>query len=652
MKTIFKFLSVVVFSMLAVSSCNYLDVLPVDELNKDEDAFKDADAIQNYLFSCYSFLPDIRREYVASTLMTGGEVISSNGTTSDYIVTGQYSATNTVYADWNNYFKGIVQCYLLLRNIDRAPDLREEIKREYMAEATFLIGYFHALIYRLYGPVIIYDEEYMNQDLGVNIPSSEFHERTNLDGSLDYIIGKIDEALKIGLHDGQFTDQYYGRVNRQTALAVKAILLSQAASPLYNGAHDPENPAADDLRDFYREFNNNAGEPLMNLTYDKSKWDKAVAALKEAINAAEAGGRVLYEDVSYAEKYPTDPAQRNLRFMIMDWNNTQEIIWDDARVETGEAFQRLLVPWVSFGQGRGCVGPTLQYLYGFYTDKGVFIEDDPDFRYKVDEQDKSAPKAGDKLLYGEQEDESNGSGVTALFNMHREPRFYAWVGYHNGFYEIVPSKEEIVDNNVYREEWGKDRRVRLQLRANDHYGKNKEQNPTYYSPTGYLVKKWCMPYFPRDNKYLDDYKFSNIRLADIYLLYAEALIEQGTDLQTAKVYIDKVRRRAGLKGVDESWAAVGKEVDRKLLRKIVRQEIMSEFFIENHTFYDVRRWLVAKPVYASKPLGLNVDGATDEEFYKVVEVNRQMSFTNRNYLMPLPQKDINISRNLKQNPGW
>lgn len=652
MKTNFKLIIFIIPLFFLLNACDYLDVLPVEELNKADDAYKDADAIEKFLFSCYYYLPDVRREYLSMTLLTGGEVISSVGLTSDKFVLGLYSPTNPIYNDWDNYFKGIVQCYLLLKNIDKAPDLTEDIKTLYKAEATFLIAYFHALIYRLYGPVIIYNESYIDRDFGMNLQSKDYEERSSLDKSLEYIIKKIDESIAIGLKDGEHDSHYQGRVNKQTALAVKAILLSQAASPLYNGAYDPNNSQADDLRSYYKNFTDSEGNSLMNLTYDPTKWKRAADAFKIAIESAESAGYRLYENVQFSQKYPKDPIQRNLRFFAIDYENTHEAVWADSRQETGAALERLCVPYSTNLQGRGCVGPTLQYLYGFYTDKGVFIEDDPDFKYKAIENDKSAPKTGDVFLYGEQPDEKNGKGVTALFNMHREPRFYAWIGYHNGYFEIYPTKAERTNPNVFL---GSDiNMVRLQLRRDDYYGKNKEQNPTYYTPTGYLVKKWCIPQFDRDKAYLDDYPFPVFRLADLYLLGAEALIEVGdaSSIKLAKTYIDKVRNRAGLKGIDESWAAVGKNVDQTLLRKIVRQEIQNEFFIENHRFYDLRRWLIAKSAYTQKPLGLNIDGATDKDFFRVVEVDRNMYFENKHYLMPIPQKDVNISRKLRQNPGW
>lgn len=52
---------------------------------------------------------------------------------------------------------------------------------------------------------------------------------------------------------------------------------------------------------------------------------------------------------------------------------------------------------------------------------------------------------------------------------------------------------------------------------------------------------------------IETYPFPIIRLADLYLLYAEALNEakkeEGTVPEDCYTYIDKVRARAGLKGV-------------------------------------------------------------------------------------------------------
>lgn len=59
------------------------------------------------------------------------------------------------------------------------------------------------------------------------------------------------------------------------------------------------------------------------------------------------------------------------------------------------------------------------------------------------------------------------------------------------------------------------------------------------------------------------YSFPIIRLADLYLMYAEALNEsQESPTQDVYDYVDLVRERAGLKGVKESWSKYSKSPDK------------------------------------------------------------------------------------------
>jgi hypothetical protein len=69
-------------------------------------------------------------------------------------------------------------------------------------------------------------------------------------------------------------------------------------------------------------------------------------------------------------------------------------------------------------------------------------------------------------------------------------------------------------------------------------------------------------------------------LADLYLLYAEALNEAEPASATAIQYVDKVRQRAGLKGVVESWTNFsnnpGKYASQQGLREIIHRERLIE----------------------------------------------------------------------------
>lgn len=73
-------------------------------------------------------------------------------------------------------------------------------------------------------------------------------------------------------------------------------------------------------------------------------------------------------------------------------------------------------------------------------------------------------------------------------------------------------------------------------------------------------------------------------------------------------YLDKVRERAGLKPVLESWANAkvpltsydGQCGPDGRVMKIVRQERMIELYQENHNFWDIRRWKMGELISMSR----------------------------------------------------
>lgn len=70
-----------------------------------------------------------------------------------------------------------------------------------------------------------------------------------------------------------------------------------------------------------------------------------------------------------------------------------------------------------------------------------------------------------------------------------------------------------------------------------------------YPITGYQNKKFV---HPRYDAAPIQYPLSLFRMAELYLNYAEALVELDR-LDEAKIYIDKVRERAGIPSIDDAW---------------------------------------------------------------------------------------------------
>lgn len=196
--------------------------------------------------------------------------------------------------------------------------------------------------------------------------------------------------------------------------------------------------------------------------------------------------------------------------------------------------------------------------------------------------------------------------------------------------------------------------------------KNKAVTPVYTyegAPTdGYNVTK--TGYYLR--KMLDDNTINSstsattercfplIRFAEILLNYAEASNESKTadGLSTAIDQIKLIRKRAGiLPGGDDNYGLPdGVEYDS--MKIIIKNERRVELAIEEHRYWDVRRWKDAENI-ANKPLHKMIITKVGSAYtYQVSEIRTPVFTAPKWYLWPIPQGEVNKSLDLKQNPGW
>jgi hypothetical protein len=186
--------------------------------------------------------------------------------------------------------------------------------------------------------------------------------------------------------------------------------------------------------------------------------------------------------------------------------------------------------------------------------------------------------------------------------------------------------------------------------------------PTRSSYTGYLCKK-LLHYRSgsTNNNYSNyNYAFPIIRLADLYLLYAEALNEIGGETPDDDVYeyVNMVRRRSGLvKCVKDAWndhAIVGRKslpLTRSGMREIIRRERLNELAFEGARFWDLRRWKLAED-YLNRPIrGLDVQGETAAAFYLEQKLF-DLKFDKKDYFTPIRTEVLVSNTNLLQSPYW
>ncbi|WP_316836108.1 RagB/SusD family nutrient uptake outer membrane protein [Pedobacter nutrimenti] len=135
--------------------------------------------------------------------------------------------------------------------------------------------------------------------------------------------------------------------------------------------------------------------------------------------------------------------------------------------------------------------------------------------------------------------------------------------------------------------------------------------------------------------------FPIIRYADVLLMWAEALNEQGLTGEAINK-VNEVRVRAGIASLNSSAATqVNGQTD---LRERIRNERRVELAGEGISYFDELRWGTLKEKVFGPGSGVNQiwGGITVPYVWKGDYITT----------WPIPQTEIEMNPNLKQNPGW
>ena len=150
-----------------------------------------------------------------------------------------------------------------------------------------------------------------------------------------------------------------------------------------------------------------------------------------------------------------------------------------------------------------------------------------------------------------------------------------------------------------------------------------------------------------------------IRLAEIYLNYAEALNEVGRTADAIQQII-VLRQRAGILPGNDNRYGIAAGINQTDARTLIRNERRIELAFEDQRWNDIRRWKIAQDL-ANADGGYNLRMKITQASptaaptnYQVVRSVRQRAFPFRPemYLMPIPNSEIRKAPLLRQNPGW
>lgn len=220
----------------------------------------------------------------------------------------------------------------------------------------------------------------------------------------------------------------------------------------------------------------------------------------------------------------------------------------------------------------------------------------------------------------------------------REPRFYV---------DIVVDGDRIVNSTSA----GENQFAQL-------YNGGIHKGGTQGSVTGYLYRKYTPLGCNQWDRGWDNFQAyqPRLRLADIYLMYAEAVLwgygsakasATGISLTSEQAF-NTIRNRALLPDIDQKFLAT----KESFMEEIIRERAV-ELAFEGLRWFDLRRWNLLGEMKYREKYALDYDRGSDG---KPINIQKRLVTTRvvekKHNWVPFPVNDISIYTEFPQNPGW
>lgn len=635
---------------LSFSSCSdFMDFPHAANFNIDSVFSKYSNA-ERLLSDMYSYpIPlnfDTRGFGSTGTRMNGGSfasAITDEGQSFDiqqgYQVQRYYTGNveASTAASWSSNIKGeddysvkwrtLRRAYILLNNIDRVPNATfptnqniepQKQKDRIKAEAKLMVALVYFEMWKRYGGVPILTREFKVDD-----DFSSFKmQRATFEATYDFIIGLLDDVMTNyeGVLPARVTESTeYGRFPMALAYGLKARVELYAASPLFN----TDNP--------YSKALGSNSNLICFMNYDRERWKKAADAATAAIDYCTTNGFAVV-DVPDNRKNGMNYTTANVYYP--NKGNT-ESIWGVIQSPNG-------LNWMYYTFMRGLPNP-----YGYAPNMVPLNQIE---RYERDTTVSGLYKSWNDTITltvptiptGTSAN-AGGALVAAVARkpyLGLDPRFYASISYNGvpdyGTQPFVDMADAWVDTRTGGA-------VYPNLSGLFSYGKSSAVMMHY-------VRKFTRGYEFREHTTnpINIY----MRLAELYLIRAEALNEYGGSQAQIESDLNFIRLRSGMPNVATGQGQLE-------MRKTIAHERNIELFYEDQRWFDLRRTLKSEteiPVNIYKVEIKKWYKRTNSPWpYKITYVKSFYSkrvWFNHWYMNPFPSQEVNKGYGLLQNPGW
>lgn len=640
---------------------SFLEKAPGGSATQDT-VFNSAVYVRQFLNTCYSRqyyglpyntdsngnIPDSSSPYLGKVeALTDCWQLHYSGTT---IYNSYYSGTHTsnygTRGDVFSYTREMVWevvrwCNMLIENINSVPDMDDAEKNYIVAQAKCLIAarYFDA--FRHYGGLPLVTTTYNGTESSYELPRSTVEETVN------FMIKLLDEAIESNAlfwaYDGTQNKGSYSNPESDTgrwtiagAMALKCKIWQFAASPLFNSTQG------------YAGGNSEAEQQHLVWYggYRSELWNNCLKACEEFFDALRLNG---FYQLNQATSNTPEQYRYAYRMGYIK-QNSKEVL-HSVRVQMGDAFNSATYMWHSWSEnGRNSYTPTQEYVEMFpWSDGKPF--------------DWNEAKAEGRLNYMFLKgDTINGQQSLQNIVLTRDPRLYETVRV-NGLPKMLGWDSGVMSGMPY------------ELWVGGYDALDAPTNESGNYATGYDNMKYYL-----GSEYQRQYtQWVALRLSDIYLTYAEALLQANNDNQGCLAQIDIVRARVGLGGLNECNPGKNLLTNKEALLEEVLRERVCELGMEDARYFDLIRYKRADrfelPLHGLLIYRLDSNGGrittkwyegdygkgalqpTHFDYEKFQLKNRTRvwwthGFDSKWYLSPFPLGEINKGYGLIQNPGW
>ena len=634
----------------SLSSCqDYLDKEPDSTVSAD-DAFANFRNFQGFVEEIYNCIPDKEKcNYCPSWNWGDDEIFNPEadnrmthqvdlGNFRAWESTGNWlkrdgSSTSTNKFDhgiWNHAWYCIRKCNLGLQNIDKFVTGSAEEKKLIEGQLYFFRAWWHEELMEYFGGMP-YVDTFLGDNAEQRLPRLTYQECTDK-AAADF--RKAADLLPINWDKTSAGLATQGknelRINKIMALGYLGKTYLWAASPLMKNGAQAGASKNGKTYDYDQEYAKKAAEAFGELLslVETGQTQYALAEFKYSDiynHERSADANSCFSDIFYTKKQNwkmPGTVEAIFRGPSADFNGSN---WNTSKV-FGPKVQKVVAHDNVIHQ------PTANLVeaYGMANGEPIYLVENGQYVLN--------PKSG----FDPEHPFKN-----------RDPRFYHDIVF-DGFKYLNGTPGQYAD-----------------LQYCQLYTGGNMRPVANASRTGYFIQK-LVPH--TCNEVDKDYDWGSalhcylpyMRLADIYLMYAEACAAFGGATgkssnfgKTAEDAINTLRDRCGAGHVAPEFVA-----DSHKFMDEVRREREVELSFEGFRFCDLQRWLLLTEAPYNQKFSQEFDRVESADFYKthdakdakVANYRRKLiltrNFDAKHYWFPLPIKETQISSEFKQNPGW